>query len=540
MVMRLQDLTYTDAELEKDAIHFLENQVYEPSYANKVKAFIADDLQDFKHYYDDADYVFCNIYYDEYQKGYAVEHGNTVPKFDFEALTQFYQPIFSDFDGDEDDIQKYLQMMEAEFRKNACCTHMEPYFIGYENVVATTITGYARNPLFSVYSMVREWCMALHMKKLYPKLMRKFGYKYQRLRTDFRGGERLRRLIDFRDKYKYMFRHIGILRAIHSSVFAYAYLFLASVRTKEVITAEEFILESSSSKITMLLQGESIRNFDFPVTRYVLDRFKEGHYKEFFFNDGRIKWDALYQFTLEAIDGADMNGVHLWGFDSIEAKTMSEFWNKSPDLRRMLKILRRLALEGNNPVITQLIEMCEFYLGRPDRKSRKMEKFIEETRRIMAEQSYELTKPRTLAQDFVAAFPSVFLVYFQWHHNFRNIYPSVPHLSLEEQLRQQKIASDNRRNELHWQSVVQKESLKTILQNQSQNRVVFRLEDEKQLQADNENKALQNEQDRQNKMAAILENRQRTMAEMAMEHKEAKEESVYNMALRGRSSQNSY
>ena len=48
MGLRFADLTYSDKELEQDAIHYLKEQVYEPSYADKVKAFIAEDVVDFK------------------------------------------------------------------------------------------------------------------------------------------------------------------------------------------------------------------------------------------------------------------------------------------------------------------------------------------------------------------------------------------------------------------------------------------------------------------------------------------------------------
>ena len=173
------------------------------------------------------------------------------------------------YDVPEDEIEHYAFMLDAEFRKNAFCSHMEPYFAEMDAVFATVMVGYSRNPLFSIYSMAREWCMAMHLKKMHPEMFRRFGYRYQCINYQFTGEERLRRLVDFKDKYQHTFKNIGILRAIHSSVFAYAYIYLKAVLTKEVITAENFIMDSSSSKVTLLLQGESITNFDFPVTKYV-------------------------------------------------------------------------------------------------------------------------------------------------------------------------------------------------------------------------------------------------------------------------------
>lgn len=310
-------------------------------------------------------------------------------------------------------------------------------------------------------------------------MFRRFGYLYQCINYQYTGEERLRRLVDFKDKYQHTFKNIGILRAIHSSVFAYAYLYLKAVLTKEVITAENFIMDSSSSKVTLLLQGESITNFDFPVTKYVLNRLKSGLYADFLTPDGKIKWDALYMFTFSAIKESGFEGIHFFGFDSIEAKTIRSFWNKSSSMQSMLKILRRLALENNNPVFNRLIEGCEYRLGRPDKNKEKMEQFIEDTRRIMAARAYELTKPRTMAQELISAFPSVFLVYFQWHHNFRNIYPKFPEKEARKKEEQQNILKNNQ--------------MKDVLKQQS----------------------ISNGNDE--KLRAILQNKERTMAEMSQE-----------------------
>ena len=511
-MLRFEDLTYSDAELEKDAIHYLETQIYAPSYIEKVKKFIHDDLIDFKHFYDDADHAFCNIYYDEYVNGYKSDD-DVMPKIDFRHLIKDIEKNFSRLDVDEDEIENYTFFLDAEFRKNAYCSHMEPYFVGYTDVVATVITGYSRNPIFSIYAMVREWGMALHLKKMYPTLMKKFGYQLQKIRMENTGEERLRKLVDYREKYKHTFQNIGILRAIHSSVFAYAYLFLSSVRTKEVLTAEEFIMENSSSKISLLLQGESIRNFDFPVTKYVLDKLKDGHYKELMYKDGRINWEALYLFTLQAMKDVDADSVHFWGFDSIEAKTMQEFWNKSPNMQSMLKILRQLAMDNNNPVFNRLIEGCEYRLGRPDKAKLKMERFIEYTRKIMAARAYELMKPRTMAQELIAAFPSVFLVYFQWHHNFRNIYPRIPQKKINEEYNRikQVLKKDAHINKLKIDR--SKNILKDVLKQQKADRNLLR---DKKNKRDSENNQIRMNEEKE-KIRLIMMNKERTLAEMSLE-----------------------
>lgn len=495
-MLRFADLTYSDEELEQDAVHYLETQVYEPSYAEKVKEFVAADVADFKRYYDDTDYLFLNIFYDEYRLPQTTPDNDKVPNTDLPRLTSFLEKKMARLDVSDEEAEHYALMLDAEFKKNAYCSHMEPYFAGYDSITAAVLVGYSRNPLFSVYSMAREWCMALHLKNMHPMLVRKFGYRYQEIQFNYTGEEKLRRLVDFRDKYKHTFKNIGILRAIHSSVFAYAYLFLKGVQTKEVKTAEDFILESSSSKVTLLLQGESIRNFDYPVTKHVLEQFKEGKYKEFFLEDGGIDWEYLYKFTFDAIKDAGFEGIHFFGFDSIEAKTLQAFWNKSANMQSMLKILRRLALENNNPVFNRLIECCEYRLGRKDKTKEKMEHFIEETRKIMAARSFELTRPRTMAQELISAFPSVFLVYFQWHHNFRNIYPKVPKKKVYEE-------------ELKLNRQKQEMQTKDILKGQfEQHRATEQSRNSDRLKGDN---------DSQEKLRAIMLNRERTIAEISQD-----------------------
>lgn len=517
-MMRFADLSYSDEELERDAIHYLKEQVYEPSYAEKVKVFALEDAADFKKFYDDREYLFLNLFYDDYRSGYVFLDDTKVFNTDFKRLTAFMDGEMARLNVSEDEVEHYAFVLDAEFRKNAFCSHMEPYFSGYDAVVATVVVGYSRNPLFSVYSMAREWCMALHLKKMHPEMIRRFGYRYQCIMFNYSGEEKLRRLIDFRDKYKHTFKNISILRAIHSSVFAYAYLYLKSVQTKEVITAEKFIMDSSSSKVTLLLQGESIQNFDFPVTKYVLDKFKEGLYKDFITEDGHIKWDALYMFTFEAIKEVGFDGVNFFGFDSIEAKTMQSYWNKSANMQSMLKILRRLLLENNNPVFQRLIEGCEYRLGRSDKQKEKMELFIEQTRKIMAARAYELTKPRTMAQELVSAFPSVFLVYFQWHHNFRNIYPIVPKVKV---LAQEHLE----------QKTKHEQNLKTVLKEQidAHQKQQFR-DDAKKIK----------DVDYQEKLRAIMMNKERTMTEMSMEKAQKQRKTAAVLAAELGQQQNSY
>lgn len=455
-MIKFADLTYSEEELTQDALHFLETAVYEPGYVDKVKEFVAEDLEDFTQFYNDDEYIFCNIYSDEFQKGYVTDGDSVMPRADFRHLTSTIEDLFQSFNVDDEEIERYVFALDTEFRKNAYCSHMEPYFVGTDAVVATIMVGYARNPLFSIYSMIREWAMALHFKYMYPEAMRKFGYRYQLIKNNFSGEERLKRLINYRDKYKLTLQHTGTLRAIHSSVFAYVYLYLKSVQTREVLTAEQFILDSASSQIYLLLQGEAIQNIDYPVVRYALDKLKEGEYKNLLNSDGSINWMTLYMFVLDAIKHVgSVDKLRYFGFDSIDARAIQSFWNKSANMQGMLKILRRLAMDNSDPIINQLIEMCEYRLGRPDRSKEKMEQFIEETRRLLMRRAFELTQPRTMDQTLIAAFPSVFLVYFQWHHNLRTIYPKVPKKQVEENtLRMQKTqAEDQLKNRIYVDDV---------------------------------------------------------------------------------------
>ena len=250
------------------------------------------------------------------------------------------------------------------------------------------------------------------------------------------------------------------------------------------------------------MQGESIANFDFPVIQYVIEYFKEGNYKEFFLSDGKINWAMLYKFTFDAIKEVGFGGIHLLGFDSIEAKTMQSYWNKSSNMQSMLKILRRMALDNNNPVFRKLIKGCEYRLGRPDLMKERLELFIENTRKIMAARAYELTKPRTMSQELISAFPSVFLVYFQWHHNFRNVYPKVP----KKKIYEENVRQTNKKNEFN---------LKNKLKEQMFNGKKVKSEIENKNVKDNIQK---------DKMRAILMNKEKTMMDISInKNKEQKE-----------------
>ena len=113
--------------------------------------------------------------------------------------------------------------------------------------------------------------------------------------------------------------------------------------------------------------------------------------------------------------------------------------------------------------------MCEYRLGRPDKAKDKMERFIEETRRILMRRAYELTQPRTMDQTLIAAFPSVFLVYFQWHHNLRTIYPKVPKKQVEENnLRVQRLQAEDKLKNRIYADDVQKVKFQEIVRDKTQ------------------------------------------------------------------------
>lgn len=528
--MRLSDLTYSDDELERDSLHFFKTQVYEPQYMRLVKEFIADDLRDFKHNYDNDEYVFLNIYYDEFQNGYTETDGRKEPNIDADWLNTFLTKRFKRFEVEDGEVERYTSVLINEFAKNAFCTHMEPYFVKEDAVVATVMAGYSQSPMYSVYDLAREWCMAMHLKFMYPTQVRKFGSRYQQIQRDFTGDERLRHLIDFRDKYHRIFKNIGLLRALHASVFSYAYIYIKGVQSDDAEIAEQFILDNSSYQLTLLLNGESIRHFDFPVTKYVLERFHEGKYKEFMLPDNKINWEALYMFTFNAISEAGYEGVRTLGFDSIEAKTMRSFWNKSANMQSMLKALRLLLTENNDPVIRRLIEGCEYHLGRKDKSKKKMERFIEETRKIMRAKAYEMsTRPQTMGQELIARFPSVFLVYFQWHHNFRNIYPKffpfdmegTPKDKLQKTLfMQAKTKTFDEQN--RYKRELEQKSLSNVLLEQSNSQLTNSV-----YQKQRENEMQDNE--RQNKLREILMNKERTMAQMSMEKSLEQERNKQNI-----------
>lgn len=509
---RFSDLKYTREDLEQDAIHYLKTQVYEPTYVNQVKEYIADDLEDFKQYYDDDEYAFHNVYYDEYVTDYVEERDVLIPRIDFKSLTADLEGDFERLEMSDEEVERYTMMLETEFRKNAFCSHMEPYFLGYDAVVATVITGYSRDPIFSIYSMVREWAMALHFKRMYPQQMRKFGFRYQSIRENFKGEERLKMMLAFRDKYKLTLQNIGVLRAVHSSVFAYTYLYLRAVLSQETDFIEDFILEASSSQIFLLLEGENVKNVDFLMVKWALEELKDGRYKEMITPDAKIDWDAVYDFAYEAIQNAGgMDNLRSMGFDGIAAKTIRSFWNKSSNMQKMLKILRRLAMDNNDPIINSLIEMCEYRLGRPkDKEKKKMERFIEYTRKLMMRRSYELMQPRTMAQELLSAFPSVFLVYFQWHHNFRNIYPKVPEKQVyyERQQEQRRQADSRLVNRIQTEDI-QKARVRENMREQ-QNRMSYELEKQTQNKNRLSEQTKNSLKEDENKMRLVIKKQEET------------------------------
>lgn len=530
---RFADLKYTREDLEQDALHYLKTQVYEPGYVNQVKEFIDDDLSDFKEYFDDDEYVFHNVYYDEYVTDYKEERDLLIPVINFKKLTADLEEDFDRLDMSDDEVERYTMMLETEFRKNAFCSHMEPYFLGYEAMVATVIAGYSRDPVFSVYSMVREWAMALHFKRLYPRQMRKFGFRYQSIRENLKGEERLKMMLNFRDKYKLTLQNIGTLRAVHSSIFAYTYLYLRAVLSGETEFIEDFILEASSSQIYLLLEGENIRNVDFLMVKWALEELKDGRYKEMITPNGTIDWDAVYDFAYEAIQSAGgMDNLRSMGFEGIAAKTIRSFWNKSANMQKMLKILRRLAMDNSDPIINSLIEMCEYRLGRPSDKSKKrMERFIEQTRKLMIARAYELTRPRTMAQEMIAAFPSVFLVYFQWHHNFRNIYPKVPQKTVyyERQKQQKQQADAKLVNKIQTEDIQKARVRDAMTEQQKQAAYNY----ETTLKNKNDDLVKKTNKDDDDRMRMIIQNREKTLNENARaENKNSQNISLATLAER--------
>ncbi|MBR1600507.1 MAG: hypothetical protein IJ677_02895 [Alphaproteobacteria bacterium] len=535
MIKRFADLTYSREDLEQDAIHYLKTQVYEPTYVNQVKEFMVEDLDNFKNYFDDDEYAFHNVYYDEYVIDYREDRDVMVPNIDLKSLTNDLEYDFERLDMNDYEVERYTLMLEAEFRKNAFCSHMEPYFLGYDAVVATVITGYSRDPVFSVYSMVREWAMALHFKKMYPQQMKKFGFRYQSIRENLKGEERLKAMLNFRDKYKLTLQNIGMLRAVHSSIFAYTYLYLRAALSGETEFIEDFILEASSSQIYLLLEGENVKNVDFLMVKWALEELKGGRYKELLTPSAQIDWDAVYDFAYEAIQNAGgMDNLRSMGFDGIAAKTIRSFWNKSANMQKMLKILRRLAMDNNDPIINSLIEMCEYRLGRPNDKSKKkMERFIEQTRKLMAARAYELTRPRTMAQEMIAAFPSVFLVYFQWHHNFRNIYPKVPEKQVyyDRQKQQRQQAESKLVNRIQTEDIQKARVREAMNEQQNKNRYEQETVYRYNLQA--ENKIKESMREDENKMRLIIQNRENTLREnVDREKKNNQNISLVNIADR--------
>ena len=76
----------------------------------------------------------------------------------------------------------------------------------------------------------------------------------------------------------------------------------------------------------------------------------------------------------------------------------------------------------------------------------------------MVARAYELTQPRTMDQMLISAFPSVFLVYFQWHHNFRKVYPKEPpqKVAYENNQKKKRQAEDILKNKISYEEGITK------------------------------------------------------------------------------------
>jgi hypothetical protein len=142
-------------------------------------------------------------------------------------------------------------------------------------------------------------------------------------------------------------------------------------------------------------------------------------------------------------------------------------------------------------------------LGRPDKKREKLEHFLEETRRLLRERHHK-TKTYMIAQDLVSMFPSVFLVYFQWHHNFRNIYPKVPKKKINEELHLQKVRADE-------QLILSKKSNETLKNMLLKDALKYQ-----QQQSLAAQQSINKQKSQTEKLRAILQNREKTANDMAM------------------------
>ena len=155
--------------------------------------------------------------------------------------------------------------------------------------------------------------------------------------------------------------------------------------------------------------------------------------------------------------------------------------------------------------------MCEYRLGRPkDKEKKKMERFIEYTRKLMMRRSYELMQPRTMAQELLSAFPSVFLVYFQWHHNFRNIYPKVPEKQVyyERQQEQRRQADSRLVNRIQTEDI-QKARVRENMREQ-QNRMSYELEKQTQNKNRLSEQTKNSLKEDENKMRLVIKKREET------------------------------
>ena len=84
----------------------------------------------FKRNFDDEENIFLNLFYDEYRSGYVPIDDSKISNTNFQKLTATLDSVMQRYDVPDDDIEHYAFMLDAEFRKNAFCSHMEPYWIG--------------------------------------------------------------------------------------------------------------------------------------------------------------------------------------------------------------------------------------------------------------------------------------------------------------------------------------------------------------------------------------------------------------------------
>lgn len=265
--MLISELTYTDEQLEQDTVRFIKNQVYSPAYVSPLQEFLNSDIDAFRRQFNDAQNHFESIWCEGFHKGNLWRKGKLYPRLNRDAIREFADMNFFSTLHRETAVYGSILEEKANTPKN------HSILVAWRgndtgNLAVTAINGYSINPYHSIYNIARNWCTAIHEKK-------------------FRNS------IQFR-----------LLQHIHANIFANLYLYLKALESgdkKTIIIIRQFIYQTAAETTEIDDENLDLSEFDYPVTKYVLQSLDPQTASELYNSQGEINFIKLYNYSFESI-----------------------------------------------------------------------------------------------------------------------------------------------------------------------------------------------------------------------------------------------